>query len=105
MDKDIQTCLTDIASELKGMRHILSAMWHSRYSQGETDVMNPEAYVDEYISIEECAKRLELTPKKLGLGFRWVEKTLQLAGLKVSIMSMLEFLLNQGQQSAFLGIF
>ena len=57
MDKDIQTCLTDIASELKGMRHILSAMWHSRYSQGETDVMNPEAYADEYISIEECAKR------------------------------------------------
>lgn len=65
MDKDIQTCLTDIASELKGMRHILGAMWHSRYSQGETDVMNPEAYADEYISIEECAKRLELTPKKI----------------------------------------
>tara|TARA_B100001939_G_scaffold342138_1_gene352836 strand:- start:9280 stop:9705 length:426 start_codon:yes stop_codon:yes gene_type:complete len=65
MDKNLTACIADIAFELKGIRHVLSAMWHSRYSNGETDVTNPDAYADEYISIEECAKRLELTPKKI----------------------------------------
>lgn len=65
MDKDLKTCLLEVSSELKGIRHVLSSMWHSRYSNGETDVFNPEAYSDEYISIEECAKRLEITDKKI----------------------------------------
>jgi len=65
MDKDIPVVLSEIVSELKGVRHVLSSMWHSRYSEGETDVMNPEAYSDEYISIEECAKRLDIPEKKI----------------------------------------
>jgi len=65
MDKDIQMCLSEVSSELKGIRHILSAMWHSRYSNEETNVMNPDSFADEYISIEECTSRLELTEKKI----------------------------------------
>jgi hypothetical protein len=50
-----------IAGELKGIRNILASMWHSRYSNNETDMVSPEIYADEYISTEECAKRLGVT--------------------------------------------
>ena len=40
-------------------------MWHSRYENGETDVLNPEAYADEYISTEECARRLNVSDQTL----------------------------------------
>ena len=50
--------LEDIASELKGIRSILACMWHSRYKNEETDIINPEVFADEYISTEECARRL-----------------------------------------------
>ena len=54
----IRKGLEDIAYELKGIRSILSAMWQSRYAEGKTDTMDPQAYADEYISTEECARRL-----------------------------------------------
>jgi hypothetical protein len=41
--------LEDVAFELKGIRNILASMWHSRYQNGETDLLNPEAFADEYI--------------------------------------------------------
>lgn len=53
--------LEDIAHELKGIRNILASMWHSRYKDGETDMINPEVYADEYISTEECARRLSIS--------------------------------------------
>lgn len=55
----------DVAHELKGIKNILSSMWHSRYSQGETDVLNPEAYSDEYISTEECGRRLGVSDQTI----------------------------------------
>ena len=57
--------LEDIAAELKGIKNVLASMWHSRYQDGETDVLNPEAYADEYISTEECAKRLGVSDQTL----------------------------------------
>ncbi len=54
----IRKGLEDVAHELKGIKNILSALWHSRYANGETDVMDPGTYADEYISTEECARRL-----------------------------------------------
>jgi hypothetical protein len=57
--------LEDVAHELKGIRNILASMWHSRYENEETDVLNPEAYADEYISTEECAKRLNVSDQTL----------------------------------------
>ena len=58
MQYGIRKGFEDVAHELKGIKNILASMWHSRYSNGETDVLNPEAYADEYISTEECGRRL-----------------------------------------------
>jgi hypothetical protein len=38
MKYGIRKGLEDIAWELKGIKNILSSMWHSRYEKGETDV-------------------------------------------------------------------
>jgi hypothetical protein len=65
MNYGIRKGLEDIAAELKGIRNILASMWHSRYSDGETDRLNPEAYADEYISTEECARRLGVSDQTL----------------------------------------
>jgi len=61
----IKKGLEDIAHELKGIRNILASMWHSRYENGETDILNPEAYADEYISTEECARRLSVSDQTI----------------------------------------
>ena len=58
---DIEKSLASVSTELKGIKNILSAMWHSRYNDGTTDRVSPEFLADEYISTEECAKRLGLT--------------------------------------------
>lgn len=52
--------LKKISRELKGINLSLQAMWHSRYKNEETHVMNPEAYADEYITIEEASARLSV---------------------------------------------
>jgi hypothetical protein len=57
--------LEDIAWELKGIRNILASMWHSRYQHGETDILNPEAFADEYISTEECSRRLQVSDQTI----------------------------------------
>ena len=61
----IRKGLEDVAHELKGIKNILSALWHSRYANGETDVMDPGTYADEYISTEECARRLGVSCQSL----------------------------------------
>jgi hypothetical protein len=61
----IRKGLEDIAYELKGVKNILSSMWHSRYQTQETDRLNPEAFTDEYISTEECAKRLNVSDQTI----------------------------------------
>lgn len=61
----IRKGLEDIAGELKAMKHILASIWHSRYQNDETDKMNPEAYADEYISTEECARRLGISDQTI----------------------------------------
>lgn len=57
--------LSAITAELRGIRNILSSMWHSRYQDGETDLVSPEVYSDEYISTEECARRLNVTDQTI----------------------------------------
>lgn len=54
-----------IVAELKGIRLCLESMWHSRYQNGETNVLDPRAYADEYITLEECARRLHLSESTL----------------------------------------
>ena len=74
--------LSDISSELKGIRNILASMWHSRYRDGETDQVSPEIYADEYISTEECARRLAVSDQTIrnwiiqgrkGKGYGWTQ--------------------------------
>lgn len=65
MNYGLRKGLEDIAHELKGIRNILASMWHSRYSNDETDVLSPEAYADEYVSTEECARRLGISDQTL----------------------------------------
>jgi hypothetical protein len=57
--------LEDIAYELKGIKNILGSMWHSRYANGETDALNPHAFADEYISTEECSRRLGVSDQTI----------------------------------------
>jgi hypothetical protein len=61
----IRKGLEDVAHELKGIRNILASMWHSRYQNEETDRLNPEAFADEYISTEECARRLDVSDQTI----------------------------------------
>lgn len=65
MQYGLRKGLEDIAYELKSIKNILGSIWHSRYSSGETDVLNPEAYADEYISTEECGKRLGVSDQTI----------------------------------------
>ncbi len=76
------TELSDISAELKGIRNILASMWHSRYKDGETDQVSPEIYADEYISTEECARRLAVSDQtirnwilqgKKNTGYGWTQ--------------------------------
>jgi hypothetical protein len=57
--------LEDIAYELKGIKNILGSIWHSRYANGETDALNPQAFADEYISTEECSRRLGVSDQTI----------------------------------------
>lgn len=78
MQYGLRKSLEEIAYELKGIRNILASMWHSRYSTGETDVSNPEAFADEYISTEECGKRLGVSDQTIrnwiSIGMKTPEK-------------------------------
>lgn len=61
----IRKGLEDIAHELKGIKLILSCIWHSKYQNGETNKLNPEMFADEYISTEECARRLDVSDQTI----------------------------------------
>ena len=65
MNTGLRKGLEDIAWELKGIKNILSSMWHSRYEKGITDALNPQAFADEYISTEECSRRLGVSDQTL----------------------------------------
>ena len=65
MKYGIRKGLEDIAWELKGIKNTLSSIWHSRYENEETDVLDPNAFADEYISTEECARRLNVSDQTL----------------------------------------
>jgi len=58
---DISASIDALKEELRGIKHILSSLWHSKYFTEETDQISPDFYADEYISTTECAKRLNVT--------------------------------------------
>lgn len=61
----LRKSLEDIAFELRGIKNILACTWHSRYKSGETDSISPEVFADEYISTEECARRLGVSDQTI----------------------------------------
>lgn len=61
----IRKGLEDIARELKGIKTILSSIWNSQYKPEDTNAVHPELYADEYISTEECAKRLDISDQTI----------------------------------------
>lgn len=65
MQYGLRKSLEDIAYELKGIKNILGSMWHSRYKNGDTDLTNPESLADEYISTEECGRRLGVSDQTI----------------------------------------
>ena len=65
MKYGIRKGLEDIAWELKGIKNTLSAIWHSRYQDEVTYVLDPAAFSDEYISTEDCAKRLGISDQTI----------------------------------------
>lgn len=65
MSHGIRKGLEDVAYELKGIRNILSSIWALQDGANTQRTTNPEAYADEYISTEECAKRLGVSDQTL----------------------------------------
>lgn len=65
MQYGLRKSLEDIAYELRGIKNILGSMWHSRYKNGNTDLANPESLADEYISTEECGRRLGVSDQTI----------------------------------------
>ena len=61
----IRKGIEDVAYELKGIKTVLQTIWHSRYKEGETDVMDPNFFADEYISTEECGRRLNISDQSI----------------------------------------
>lgn len=65
MSYGIRKGLEDIAYELKGIRNILASMWVLQQGDSDSVSANPEAYADEYISTEECARRLGVSDQTI----------------------------------------
>jgi len=65
MNHGIRKGLEDVAYELKGIRNILSSIWALQDGASQMSTTNPEAYADEYISTEECARRLGVSDQTL----------------------------------------
>jgi hypothetical protein len=65
MSQPLTKTLEDIAFELRGIKHVLASMWSARYQNSETDQVSPEFFADEYISTEECARRLGVTDQTI----------------------------------------
>ncbi len=65
MQYGLRKGLEDISFELRSIRNVLFALWSARYATGETDNLSPDIFADEYISIEECAKRLAISDQTI----------------------------------------
>lgn len=61
----IRKGLEDVAHELKGIRNILASLWAQKETDEGTATSNPEMYADEYITTEECARRLSVSDQTI----------------------------------------
>jgi excisionase family DNA binding protein len=61
----IRKGLEDIAYELKAIKITLNSFWHLQNEKSASPGISPEAYADEYISTEECARRLNVSDQTI----------------------------------------
>jgi hypothetical protein len=65
MTHGIRKSLEDVTSELRGIKNILNSIWSTQYKKEGVPVTDPGAFTDEYISTEECAKRLSVSDQTI----------------------------------------
>lgn len=61
----IRKAIEDVAYELKGIKNILNSMWYEKTENKNPVALCPDAYADEYISTEECARRLNVSDQTI----------------------------------------
>ncbi len=65
MNHGLRKGLEDIAWELKCMKNVMTSLWHQQTATGPAVGLDPDAYADEYLSTEECAKRLNVSDQTI----------------------------------------
>lgn len=61
----LRKSLSDIAHELKGIKNVLNSFWAEQYKKNGSTKLDPEVFTDEYISTEECARRLSVSDQTI----------------------------------------
>lgn len=61
----IKKAIEDVAHELKGIKNILNSMWYEKTENKNPASLCPDVYADEYISTEECARRLNVSDQTI----------------------------------------
>ncbi len=64
MQYGIRKGLEDVAHELKAIKNALNSIWHSQQGDNPQE-LSPELFTDEYISTEECARRLQVSDQTI----------------------------------------
>ncbi len=61
----IRKSIEGVEYELKGIKHILSAILMNGFTTEDKHETSPDIYTDEFISVEECAKRLSVSEQTI----------------------------------------
>jgi hypothetical protein len=61
----IRKAIEDVAHELKGIKNILNSLWFEKTKDDKTISLCPDAYADEYVSTEECGRRLNVSDQTI----------------------------------------
>lgn len=65
-EKTIANVLETINGELKAIKHLLAATWREKYlDEMSPRGLTPELFTEEFITVEECAKRLNILEKQI----------------------------------------
>jgi len=65
MTHGIRKSLEDVAYELRGIKNVLNSIWSAQYKTEGDNTVEPFAFTDEYISTEECARRLSVSDQTI----------------------------------------
>tara|TARA_E500000318_G_scaffold106699_1_gene114998 strand:- start:953 stop:1360 length:408 start_codon:yes stop_codon:yes gene_type:complete len=61
----IKKAIEDVAHELKSIKNVLNSMWYDNHPDKTSSSLCPDAYADEYISTEECGRRLNISDQTI----------------------------------------